>query len=245
MKLLPPGLIAVVAVLAILIVFADVASAQEPAPQPAPTAPADSGGRRSFWPSGIGVGVSVGSQLAVDRDQPDDLGVGVLVRIMRRRSGFIPAFSFGSRGSVTVDAQGADGIVVGTARVRPVMGGVGWTRPLAPRLSLQTIGLVGYSFNGIGDSNADSPRLTLPGAVSDVENSLAWELSSRLWYDLHPKIGVMAGVGYFHTRPDLLLGDGSRRSWNADRVTLEVGIAYTVFQRKKPSPPAAAAAPGR
>jgi hypothetical protein len=189
--------------------------------------------------------VSLGSQLAVDRDQPDELGVNVLVRIMRRRGGFIPAFSFGSRSSVTVDAQGADGVAIGTARVRPVMGGVGWTRPLAPRLSLQVIGLAGYSFNGLGDRDADAPRLGLPGAVSIVEDSFAWEASSRLWYDLHPKVGVMAGIAFFHTRPDLVFADGSRQSWNADRVTLEVGVAYTVFQRKKPSPPAPAAASGR
>lgn len=240
-----------------------------PAPPPAtPTATAGSTGtqgagagagesegtRRSFWPAGIGVGVTVGSQLAVDRDLPDDLGVGVLLRIVRRRRGFIPALSFGSRGSVTVDAQGADGVTVRTARVRPLMGGVGWIRPLAPRLSLQTEGLLGYSFNGLGDSNADAPRLGMPGAVSRVEDSFAWEVSSRVWYDLHPKVGLMAGIGYFHTRPELVLANGSRQSWNADRVTLEVGIAYTVFQRKKPAPapssspappPPPAAAPGR
>jgi hypothetical protein len=113
------------------------------------------------------------------------------------------------------------------------MAGLGWVQPIAPRLSLVASGVAGYSFNRVDQAKtpARASRLVLSEPVDRIDNSFAWELAGRLWYDVHPRIYLMAGASFLRTRPTLTLASGSERSWKADHFRIEMGVAVLVLKR--------------
>jgi hypothetical protein len=52
-----------------------------------------------------------------------------------------------------------------------------------------------------------------------------------MWENARPGVDI-TGISYLHIRPRLTFADGSSRVWNADRLRAELGIAFTVFQRR-------------
>ena len=51
-----------------------------------------------------------------------------------------------------------------------------------------------------------------------------------MWYDLSPKVGLNMSVGYMFARPDVPTALGAERQRiNADRFTVRMGIAYSIF----------------
>jgi hypothetical protein len=115
------------------------------------------------------------------------------------------------------------------------MGGVSYVYPIKPRLSGVVSGLMGYSVNRLdrsADDDTDTARLVLPEPVTQLENSVAWEVGGRLWYELGPRVNLVSGLSYLHTRPTLTLANQSTYVWNADQVRIEVGLAFTVFRKK-------------
>ena len=150
------------------------------------------------------------------------------------RTAFVPAFKVSIWPSqvAAVSAANPTGASLQTLKLRPMMLGVAWSAPLASRLTGRIEALAGQSFNSIGaaDSARTIPRLAVVAPPSDITNSFAWETSANLWFNVIPKVTLVAGASFLHSRPELRFADGSARAWNADQVRLEAGVAFTLFQ---------------
>jgi len=230
------------------VLFAGIAGAQERAPDPpnrpdtqdqpisSPAPAVESSTGRKWPPFGIALGPGVVGLVPTGDSTSSQANVTVIARFIRsgRRAGLVPAFRFGLREQSTalVDSSGSYTATFGSVHIRPLMAGAGWSQPIGERLSTVFSATVGYSWNGVdaNDHTSGRTQLVVPSGVVSVENSLAWELSSRLWFDVSPRISLMAGVAFLQTRPELTLSDGSTRSWSADQVRLQGGITFTVLK---------------
>lgn len=129
-------------------------------------------------------------------------------------------------------------VYLGSVNLRPLMGGIRWSRPIRPRVAAELFAVTGYSFNGFdeaedGEERPEGPRVVLPSSVSTVSNSWVWEAGARLWFELHPRVAFTTGLSYLRTRPSVTLLDGSQRSWDGDRVRIEAGIAFTLVKKRQ------------
>jgi hypothetical protein len=156
-----------------------------------------------------------------------------------RRDGLAPTLklSLRPRNTEAVDTFDPGATSFGTVKLRPMMAGVVWSRTIRPKWSAELMGVAGYSFNAFDESEegevaGDTARVVLPSSVATIENSFAWELSAKLWYDLHPRVAVTTGLSFLRARPELTLTDGSRRTWNGDRLSVEAGVAIRLFGRR-------------
>jgi hypothetical protein len=150
------------------------------------------------------------------------------------RSGLVPAIrlGLGKQRTTLVETTAAGQTQVGSVYVRPLTFGLGWSQPVAHRVSMVFSGSAGYSWNGFDptDNGRGHPQLLLPSSVVNISNSFAWELSSRAWFDLTPRVSFLGGLSFLATRPDLTLADGSTRAWSANQIRIEAGIAFTVLK---------------
>jgi hypothetical protein len=131
-----------------------------------------------------------------------------------------------------MNRPGSQSTELGVIRLRPTMGGLLWQKPIAKQISVEIQAVAGYSFNSIDKPGKEALRaqLVVPQEVMEVDDSFAWETRFSVWRELAPRAGVMAAVRYLHTRPQFTFADGTRRVWNADRITLEAGVAYTLIK---------------
>jgi hypothetical protein len=154
----------------------------------------------------------------------------------RAKAGIIPQGRMGmpARATAAVSGNEAGAEDFGTLRLRPLMAGLGWVQPLAPRVSLVASGVAGYSFNSVdkAETPARASRLVLSEAVDRIDNSFAWELAGRLWYDVRPRIYLMGGASFLRTRPTLTFVSGAQQAWKADHIRIETGVAFLVLRRR-------------
>jgi len=218
------------------------AQAQEPAPKPAVAVPAPDEppvSERKWPPFGLAIGAGVREIVPTGDSTSTFTTITPIARFVPRnyRAGLVPAFriGLGKQRTTLIDSAGGGQTQAGTVFVRPFTAGLGWSQPVANRLSMVFAGTAGYAWNGFDatDNGRGHPRLTVPAAVVNIDNSFAWELSGRAWLDLTPRVSLMGGVSFLSTHPDLTLSDGSRRAWNANQLRLEAGVAFTVLKPKR------------
>jgi hypothetical protein len=192
---------------------------------------------------GLALGPGVDWQHAIDGSSAHETTFALVGGLFRgsqfgpgAKAGLIPAFKFylRPRKTAAVDMLGPTPTILETLKLRPVMLGLGWSQPLTTTLSARISGLAGRSFNSLGaaDQAGRSPHFAVPASPSAISDSFAWEMSGRLWYTMHPKVAFITGIALLHTRPNLTFADGSIRTWNADQIKADAGIAFTIFRRK-------------
>jgi len=122
---------------------------------------------------------------------------------------------------------GAGTEVIGRVRIRPVMGGVGYT-VRDGRLSITFSAVGGMAFNSIAPADELSGR----EVPLRVRNSLAWGSGVSFWIDASSRVAVNVSTGFVMARPEYQMFDGAdvvRRRLTADAVLVRVGLAYKVF----------------
>ncbi len=128
---------------------------------------------------------------------------------------------------LAAENDGADVEIVGRVRIRPVMGGVGYTvRDGRVSMTLSAVG--GMSFNSIAPADELSGR----EVPLRVRNSLAWGSGVSFWVDASSRVAVNVSTGFVMARPEYQMFDGAnvvRRRLTADAVLVRVGLAYKVF----------------
>jgi hypothetical protein len=126
---------------------------------------------------------------------------------------------------------------LGTLRVRPLMGGYGYTHLFrSGRIAVTGDMVAGYAVNSFQlDPAADSAYQTRLGARSlDAEavNTLVAAPEMKIWYDVNKKVGVLLDAGYVFARPDVkvstTLGTDVHHV-RADTYTITFGLVYSVF----------------
>jgi len=183
----------------------------------------------------IALGLSVASYDPTGHLSTGQTSIGLAWRVKSGNGGFGPAvgFSWHSLGVQTV--AGGERVYLGKLRVRPVMAGVGysWTRG---QWSLQGSVVGGYAFNRLSVDDRARPAVRSALGASfvsfDVEDGLAWRTQVSLWYDVAPRVGVSASIGYFGQRPVLTTTSdmGTVKTRLDGACTLfSFGLVYGIF----------------
>jgi hypothetical protein len=173
----------------------------------------------------LAIGASFGGNGPHGETLDSSASLGPLVRLGNGR-GLGLTVGFGWFGSDLRSALGSDE-VVGQVRIRPVMGGLGYTVG-DDRATMALSVLAGLAVNSIVASDDLSGRIV----PLRVGNSLAWRPGASFWFDTSSRTAINVSLGYVMTRPRLtLLDDGEivRRHLTADAFLLRVGLAYKLF----------------
>ncbi|MGE5199932.1 MAG: BON domain-containing protein [Rhodospirillaceae bacterium] len=176
------------------------------------------------WPHLLAAGASLGISRPRDESIGDSVSGGPILAIRRHASlGFVFAFSWFRGDLLTEDGRAS----FGTLRVRPVMGGLGYT--FSRDRASATISLsAGPAFN----SFTINPDLGSELKAVAVGNSLAWRAGVGVAYRINRRFSMTGFAGYEATRPTVTFVNGPtvfKRSMNADTVLVNVGLAYWVF----------------
>ncbi len=168
------------------------------------------------------------------QDVSNPVEVGPLIRL-RTGPGFGPAIGFEwTRFELDTTIAGQR-LPLGVLRVKPVMAGVGYSLGREPwQLSLTLV--AGYAFTGLGvnETTRAMYRDNVGAAFASIETSgsFAWRARASLWYDIVPRIGLMAGVGYIDVQPEtrFVTDTGVQRGRvRASSVIFTVGAVYGLF----------------
>lgn len=173
----------------------------------------------------LAIGVSVTHTEPREATLGSNLGIGPLLRI-GAGSGLAPTFAFNWI-STPLHADATSDARLGEVRVRPIMGGLGYTWSGARTAA--TVSLVaGYAFNSLRIA-AVVPGQPVP---LRVENSFAWRPGMSVWYDVNRRIALNGFAGVLVARPDatFLVGDRSdTRELRMDSAVIRLGVAYKLF----------------
>ena len=182
--------------------------------------------------------IALGGGIAFDHPVDDDARASkgfALVYRFGKPEGWRPAVGL-NWFNTTFDATVGDSRVeLGSLRVRPIMGGYGYTVRQG-RFSLTAAGVGGIAFNSFDETPAARVAYaqSLQRVLVDVSagNSFAARGELSLWYDLNERIGILGVVGYILARPEIDIvtdvGTDSRRL-TADAVKFQIGVAYGIF----------------
>jgi len=179
-----------------------------------------------------GIGGSVGAIFTLDDDVNVGSGFGINAGLAPS-PGLGPAIGFGwYEGDLTLSGVSGDA-VVGRLRVRPLMGGIGYTwvnGRVATGVSINA----GISFNSIR-LNDQYSTLFGPGTEVriDASNSFAARPQFRIEYAVARKVGIYSTVGYFFTKFDNVIDTPVGRfenEWDASSFNIFVGAMVYPFR---------------
>lgn len=179
------------------------------------------------------VGVNYNQRLSNDEDVHGNGGVGINWRIGHSKSGW--GWSYGLGWFVTDLERNVAGrkVQLGELKVRPIVGGYGYTHQLSNRWFV-TADLVGgfafTSFNlhddGIAPGAAASDAEAHVGATPIIRPEL------KTWYDINRRFGISVSAWYAFARPNVTISSPtSRESFRvrADTFSLSTGLVYRIF----------------
>jgi hypothetical protein len=174
----------------------------------------------------IAVGGAVRVLRAGGSDVDDGVDAGPFIRF-GSGDGFGPAIGFSwNRRDLLASPTGDPPLA--SLRVRPVMGGVSYTRTLASRYQLSGSLVGGYAFTHLAvDRQAAGPWRAI-----DAENTFAWRPSATLWIDPGGRLSYQVSAGYLVARPRVTYASDSgvtAARVRGDALMVTVGAAWWVF----------------
>jgi hypothetical protein len=181
----------------------------------------------------VSVGGSVTLNTTTDDEVDSVFSAGPLVRLNPRRGWGVAGALNWFRADLA-NPSGLDGPFA-RLRVRPLMGGVGYT--IGPDKVLTTFSIVaGPSFNSADfeDGFLDGLIPALSPPEIDVENSFAVRPGISVTVTVAPRVGITGFAGYLINRPGIVYrapggAEEFRDRWKADSVVLSVGAVYSIF----------------
>lgn len=175
-------------------------------------------------PGVLAVGASVAWSIPASASLNDRLAFGPLIKL-GSPAGFGPAIGFDW---YQAEMGTAADLVDVRIRVKPVMGGVGYTWR-RNRVAISPSIVAGYAFNNLSISGTAPVVRAVP---VDIGNSFAWRVGASAWFDLTRRVAMNLSAGRLMTGLRLtVLEDGrlSERDANGDTTILRVGLAYRIF----------------
>ena len=187
----------------------------------------------------LALGVSFSTKQAPDHDSTahGSHSLGLQWRIGHDKQGF--GWQYGLHWySIDVDrliGHGPTGL--GTLRVRPLMGGYGYTHLFrGGQIAVTGDMVAGYAINSFqidpGADNAYQTRLGARFVGAEAVNTLVAAPELRIWYDVNKRFGVLFDAGLVFARPDVkvtsTLGTDVHHV-RADTYTITFGLVYSIF----------------
>jgi hypothetical protein len=182
----------------------------------------------------LSVGVAVSRLFTLDSDASDTWGIGPVFRIGPDRGGWGPTFGLGwfeANLPATVGSVSGD---FAALRVRPVMGGLGYTFRRGP-WSYDIGVAAGWTFNSAELLPAAERYFESVGAGPvdvEVTNSFAVRPRLRVYYDTSTRVSLVGSAGVLFVDPEVTLRSGNQSitfNRNLTSFTIEAGIAFAIF----------------
>ena len=179
-----------------------------------------------------GIGGAVGAIFTLDDDVNVGTGFGINFGLTPA-PGLGPTIGFGwYEGDLTLSGVSGDA-EVGRLRVRPLMGGIGYTW-VKGRVATGVSINAGISFNSI-QLNDQYRTLFGPGTEVrvDASNSFAARPQFRIEYAVARKVGIYSTVGYFFTKFNNVIDTPVGRfenEWDASSFNIFVGAMVYPFR---------------
>src|SRR4029453_14163841 len=185
----------------------------------------------------IAVGVNITHRVAPDHDVFGATSVGFKFRLGHSDTGWGWHYGLGWY-SANVDRPIGDRTQnLGRLRIKPLLGGYGYTRRFPERMSLTGKVMAGVAFNSfhITPEAVDAfHALPVPLQSVSVDVGLAPVVKPEIsfWYDLNRRFGISADVGYSFARPTLTVSSSLGRvsgRVRADAFSFGAGLVFRIF----------------
>jgi hypothetical protein len=198
----------------------------------ASTAHAQSEGKFAF-------GAQLSTRTAVGPENGGHRGVSFLWRFGQSKTGWGWHYGLNWFGTDLKRSIGGPNTEFGTLRVRPIMGGYGYTRVFG-RTSVTGKLMGGYAFSSMKLSqeamDAYQARFAAQAITVKASNAFVVIPEINVWYNVNKKIGIRVSSGYVIARPDVTVTSTAgvdKRRVNADNITFKIGMVYSIFPFKK------------
>lgn len=184
------------------------------------------------------VGAQFSQRVAGDStDAKGNKSVGLTWRIGHGHEGWGWRYGLGWYSTDVGRAVGGQNTEMGELKVRPFMGGYGYTH-ITGRNTISADLMGGYALSSFnpqpGFSDAYRDRLASHSVDIDAANTFAVRPGISFWHDLGKKVGLNVSANYTVARPRITVtsstGTDARRQ-NADMFALKIGLVYSVYPR--------------
>jgi hypothetical protein len=183
----------------------------------------------------LAIGVNFSTRDISEPDAAGRIGLGLTWRLGHGSQGW--GWKYGL-GWFSTDLDGTidgDDVTLGKLRVRPFMGGYGYTHVIR-NVSVTAKVLGGYALTKFTLEPAanDAYRERLGAATVRAEATNTFVLRPEIggWIDLNRKIGIQTTVSYQIARPEIVITSSlgeDRRRVRADALRFKVGVVYSIF----------------
>lgn len=178
-----------------------------------------------------GIYVSVSAKDASDSDVRVSQGFGV-------SPGFAGSQRKGRKFPFSYSTYSADfetgGATFGRFKAKQVMSGIGYQWAPTPKLVYSTQLNVGYSFNSIDGSTAESAFAAGGPVQVSVSNSWLLRPQGKIEYYVRRKMSVRLQGGYLYTDPQVTIQTPTTRSegdWRPSHFYASVGLGIFPFRK--------------
>jgi hypothetical protein len=181
------------------------------------------------------IGAQLSTRTAMGPENKGHAGVSLLWRFGQFKTGW--GWHYGLYWFSTDLERSIGGVDTefGRLRVRPIMGGYGYTRVFG-RTAVTGKVMGGYAWTSMRLSplatDAYHNRLGAQTVTADASNAIVVVPEVSAWYNVNEKIGLKVSAGYVLARPNVTVSSTAgldERRVRADNVTFKVGMVYSIF----------------
>jgi len=184
----------------------------------------------------VAVGAAFTFRAALADEAHGDSGYGIRWRFGHSDTGWGWHYGLGWYAANLDRVVAGHSVSFGELKVRPIVGGYGYTRALTRRTAVTADVVGGFAFSAFETSAEGETALREAGAPStDVHTGLFTPVIKPevgFWYDLGRSVGLGVNVGYTIVRPRVTFstrfGQESMRA-RADCISISVGAVYRIF----------------
>jgi outer membrane protein W len=182
----------------------------------------------------IALGAQLSTRTPLGPENGGHLGVSFLWRFGQSKTGWRWHYGLNWFGTDMRRTIGGPNTDFGTLRVRPVMGGYGYTRVFG-RTAVTGKLMGGYAFSSMKLSqeamDAYQTRLGAQAVTVKASNAFVVIPEINVWYHVNKKVGIRVSSGYVIARPDVTVTSTAgvdKRRVKADNLTFKVGVVYSL-----------------
>ena len=182
------------------------------------------------------VGLNFTQRLANDEEAHGNGGFGLSWRIGHSDQGWGWTYGLGWFVSDLDRSINGQRVHLGELKVRPIVGGYGYTHRITDRWYLTGDVVGGFAYTSLNLTPEGSSALQAAAPADSIELHGRFipvvRPEIRTWYDLHKRWGVTLGAWYALARPSVTVITPTSREtlhFRADTFSLSAGIVYRIF----------------